>query len=139
HPRGGDARGVVRPPLRVRRPPPRRNQGAQAGAQTGRLRGRGSPARRGRSTTMAAMDARVVGRVAVALLAVVFTISGLRQAWADSPTVDEGVDLASGLTYWVHGDLRMSPEHPVLPKLLATAPALAAGPVVPKGSHWVDG
>lgn len=88
---------------------------------------------------MTAMDARVIGRLVVGLLAVVFTVSGLRQAWADSPTVDEGVDLASGLSYWVHGDLRMNPEHPVLPKLLSAAPALAAGPIVPEGPHWVDG
>ncbi|QYG93315.1 hypothetical protein HC251_13365 [Iamia sp. SCSIO 61187] len=85
------------------------------------------------------MDARVVGRLVVGLLAVVFTVSGLRQAWADSPTVDEGVGLASGLSYWVHGDLRMSPEHPVLPKLVSAAPALAAGPIVPKGTDWDDG
>ena len=32
HPRRGDVRGFFRPPLRVRRPPPRRDQGAKAGA-----------------------------------------------------------------------------------------------------------
>ncbi|MBV9951289.1 MAG: glycosyltransferase family 39 protein [Acidimicrobiia bacterium] len=78
-------------------------------------------------------------RVAVLALAVVFVASGLVQDWQDSPTVDEGVDLASGLAGWVRHDLRMNPEHPPLPKLLATLPALAARPIVPDDAAWRDG
>lgn len=80
-----------------------------------------------------------VGRAVVLLLGVIFLAGGLQQAWTDSPTVDEGIDLASGLSHWVHHDLRMNPEHPPLPKLLAVAPALAADPIVPKGPSWSDG
>jgi 4-amino-4-deoxy-L-arabinose transferase-like glycosyltransferase len=83
--------------------------------------------------------ARRWARLAVLALAVVFVASGLVQAWQDSPTVDEGVDLASGLTAWVRHDLRMNPEHPPLPKLLATLPALAARPIVPDDAAWRDG
>lgn len=81
----------------------------------------------------------VAARVALALVALAFTGAGLRQAWTDSPTVDEGVDLASGLSAWVHHDLRMAPEHPVLPRLLAALPALAADPIVPDDEAWRDG
>lgn len=81
----------------------------------------------------------LIGRVVVAFLAVVFVVAGLVQAWTDSPTVDEGVDLAAGLSHWVHHDLRMTPEHPPLPQLLAAAPALAAQPIVPKGPAWEEG
>lgn len=83
--------------------------------------------------------ALVLGRAVVGLLAATFVVAGLVQAWTDSPTVDEGVDLAAGLTAWVHHDLRMAPEHPPLPQLLAAAPALAAQPVVPRGEAWSDG
>jgi 4-amino-4-deoxy-L-arabinose transferase-like glycosyltransferase len=78
-------------------------------------------------------------RLAVMALAAVFVVSGLVQAWQDSPTVDEGVDLASGLAGWVRHDLRMNPEHPPLPKLLATLPALAARPIVPDDAAWRRG
>lgn len=81
----------------------------------------------------------VLARLALVALVVGFVGFGLRQAWTDSPTVDEGVDLASGLTHLVHRDLRMNPEHPALPKLLATAPALLADPIVPTDDAWRRG
>ncbi len=83
--------------------------------------------------------ALVAGRAVVGVLALVVVVAGLVQAWTDSPTVDEGVDLSAGLSHWVHHDLRMVPEHPPLPQLLATAPALAGQPIVPKGPSWEDG
>lgn len=83
--------------------------------------------------------ALVAARLALVLVALAFTGAGLRQAWTDSPTVDEGVDLASGLSAWAHHDLRMAPEHPVLPRLLAALPALAADPIVPDDAAWRDG
>jgi hypothetical protein len=78
-------------------------------------------------------------RLAVVAVAIVFVVAGLRQAASDSPTVDEGVDLAGGLSHLVHHDLRMSPEHPILPKVLAALPALAADPIVPRGESWREG
>ena len=58
---------------------------------------------------------------------------------AGRPTVDEGVDLAAGVSSWVHHDLRMSPEHPAWPKLVAGVPALAGRPIVPEGDSWREG
>ena len=98
-------------------------------------------ARRDRSASAAAAPparALLVGRVAVGVLLVVFVVAGLVQAWTDSPTVDEGVDLSSGLSHLVHHDLRSSPEHPPLPQVLAAAPALLAHPIVPQGEAWTQ-
>ena len=78
-------------------------------------------------------------RVLVGLAALTFVASGLIQAWRDAPTVDEGVDLAAGVSSWVHHDLRMSPEHPAWPKLVAAVPALAGHPIVPEGASWREG
>ena len=78
-------------------------------------------------------------RVVVALAALAFVASGLSQAWQDAPTVDEGVDLAAGVSSWVHHDLRMNPEHPAWPKLVAGVPALAGRPIVPEGDSWREG
>jgi hypothetical protein len=79
------------------------------------------------------------GHVVLALLAAAFLTIGLYEAAHDSPTVDEGVDLASGVTSLVRHDLRLSPEHPFLPKVLAAIPALAAQPVVPDTAAYRDG
>lgn len=49
----------------------------------------------------------------------------------DSQTFDEGVHLAAGVSYWVTGDFRLNPEHPVLWKLVAAAPVLLLRPDVP--------
>ncbi|MBI3115498.1 MAG: glycosyltransferase family 39 protein [Candidatus Kerfeldbacteria bacterium] len=49
----------------------------------------------------------------------------------DSQTVDEGVHLAAGVSYWRTGDFRLNPEHPVLWKLVAALPVLALHPTVP--------
>ena len=40
---------------------------------------------------------------------------------AGRPDRRRGVDLAAGVSSWVHHDLRMSPEHPAWPKLAAAA------------------
>jgi len=74
--------------------------------------------------------------VILGLLGLVFFVSGLQQANLDAPAVDEGVDVSSGVAAWVHRDLRMVPEHPVLPKAIAALPALLAHPIVPEGESW---
>ena len=78
-------------------------------------------------------------RVVLGLLVVAFLVVGLRQASQDAPTVDEGVDLSSGVTSLVRHDLRLVPEHPALPKALAALPALFAHPKVPKTAAYREG
>lgn len=82
---------------------------------------------------------RRAGQVVLAALAVAFLAIGLYEAAHDSPTVDEGIDIASGVTSLVRHDLRLTPEHPFLPKVLAAIPALAARPVVPDTAAYRDG
>jgi hypothetical protein len=77
------------------------------------------------------------------VLAAIFLATGLYQAAHDAPTVDEGVDVSSGVTSLVRHDLRMSPEHAALPKALAALPSLLAHPVVPdtkayRSGAWFD-
>src|SRR5690606_16014437 len=55
--------------------------------------------------------ARLAHRVVLAVLLVQFVAVGLWQARHDSLTVDEAVDVASGVTSLVRHDLRMNPEH----------------------------
>lgn len=75
----------------------------------------------------------------LAVLSVGFLAVGLHQAARDAPTVDEGVDVSSGVAALVEHDLRMVPEHPVLPKALAAVPTLLADPIVPKTAAWDEG
>jgi hypothetical protein len=77
--------------------------------------------------------------VALALLALQFVAVGLWQAAHDAPTVDEAVDVASGVTSLVRHDLRLNPEHGPLPKVLSALPALAARPIVPDGEAYRTG
>lgn len=77
------------------------------------------------------------------VLAVAFLAVGLQQAARDAPTVDEGVDLSSGVSALVDHDLRMVPEHPPVPKVVAALPALLAHPIVPhteayRSGDWFD-
>jgi 4-amino-4-deoxy-L-arabinose transferase-like glycosyltransferase len=78
-------------------------------------------------------------RVVLAVASVAFLAIGLRQASRDAPTVDEGVDVSSGLVAVVKHDLRMNPEHPVLPKAIASLPALLAHPIVPDTPAYRQG
>ncbi|MCB1030989.1 MAG: glycosyltransferase family 39 protein [Acidimicrobiales bacterium] len=73
------------------------------------------------------------------LAAVLFMAIGLHQGANDAPTVDEGVDISSGVAVLVRRDLRMNPEHPPLPKVLAAFPALLAKPIVPQSDAWERG
>ena len=69
-------------------------------------------------------------------LALLFVVVGLVEAWRDAPTVDEAVDIASGVTSVVRHDLRLNPEHGVLARILPAVPALFAHPIVPKGEAY---
>ena len=53
--------------------------------------------------------------------------------------MDEGTDLASGITALIRRDLSLTPEHPPLGNLLAALPALAAQPIVPDGPAYRNG
>ena len=82
------------------------------------------------------------GRTSLALLLVfgaVFLALGLQQAWADSPTFDEPVYVAAGISSLTTHDLRINPEHPPLAKALAALPALFAHPVIPHTAAWHRG
>ena len=72
-------------------------------------------------------------------LALVFAVMGLVEAWRDSPTVDESIDIASGVTSLVRHDLGLTPEHGVLTKVLPALPALAGQPIVPDGPAYQSG
>lgn len=73
------------------------------------------------------------------LVAAAFTAACLREAWLDSPTVDEPVYVASGVLIAVHQDLSFNQEHQPLPKAIAALPVLAARPAIPAGWSHVRG
>jgi 4-amino-4-deoxy-L-arabinose transferase-like glycosyltransferase len=54
-----------------------------------------------------------------------FQITSMRQ---EVQTVDEGVHLAAGVSYWLTSDYRLNEEHPPLAKLLAALPVVLAKP-----------
>jgi hypothetical protein len=80
-----------------------------------------------------------VGAVLLAVVALLYLGVGLWQAGHDTVTVDEAVDVSSGVATVVRHDLRLNPEHPPLPKVLSALPALVARPVVPDTPAWRDG
>lgn len=57
------------------------------------------------------------------LLILLFTVECFG-VLSDSQTIDEGVHLTSGISYWKTGTIALNPEHPPLIKLLAAAPLL---------------
>jgi hypothetical protein len=77
--------------------------------------------------------------VLLAVLALQFTTIALTEARRDSATVDEAVDVASGVTTVVRRDFRMNPEHGPLPKVLSALPALFARPIVPDDDTYRSG
>ncbi len=72
-------------------------------------------------------------------LSLQFAIVGLVESWRDSPTIDEPIYLASGLTTLTRHEFRFNVETGPLPKVLAALPALLAHPVIPKGASWDKG
>jgi hypothetical protein len=77
--------------------------------------------------------------VVLVLVSLAFLAVGLHQAGQDAPTVDEGVDVSSGVSALVRRDLRMVPEHPPLGRVVAALPALLANPIVPETDAWEEG
>jgi 4-amino-4-deoxy-L-arabinose transferase-like glycosyltransferase len=92
-----------------------------------------------RESTSLFTASRHVAFSVLALVSVQFLALGLVQAWRDSPTFDEMFHLAGGVTALTDHQLRVTPEHPPLPKVLAALPSLAAHPVVPHGETWRHG
>ena len=84
-------------------------------------------------------DAGWVLRGVLVVAVALYLVAGLRQAANDSPTVDEAVDVSSGVATLVRHDLRLNPEHAPLAKVLSAIPALFAQPVVPAGDSWRTG
>ncbi len=61
--------------------------------------------------------------VALGILLAMFAIE-VTTAVRESPTMDEGVHLSAGLSYWRTGDFRLNQEHPPLMKLVSAIPLL---------------
>ena len=93
----------------------------------------------GRAAVPAGRIPPVWRRSVLVVLSLLFFAVGMHQAGRDAPTIDEGVDVSSGVAALVLHDLRMVPEHPVLPKVVAALPALIAQPIVPETEAWREG
>ncbi len=72
--------------------------------------------------------------IVIILLALMLTIE-VTSSHQESQSIDEGVHLAAGLSYWRTGDFRMNPEHPPLLKLLASGPLIFTSTRLPL-EHW---
>lgn len=64
--------------------------------------------------------------MAVALLVLMAVLAG-GAALRESVTIDEVAHIGAGVSYLQKLDLRMNPEHPPLPKMLAALPLIARG------------
>lgn len=74
----------------------------------------------------------------LALLALMGTLQFL-SVRNEAGVFDEGIHLASGLSYWKTGDYRISPEHPPLGKMLCALPLLFMDVSLPLDSaSWRD-
>ncbi|MCU1353971.1 MAG: hypothetical protein JWM05_3180 [Acidimicrobiales bacterium] len=87
---------------------------------------------------MTPKDARPVltkaGRIGLLLASLAFIAISLRQAATDGATVDETTHVVSGYVALTHHDVRVSPQHPPLAKVLAVLPLLATHVDVPSTS-----
>lgn len=91
-----------------------------------------------RSSRRPGPSRRVAAWILVALSAQ-FLIFGLIEAWRDAPTFDEGFYVSGGVTALTRHQLRLTPEHGIIPKVMAGLPALAARPAIPNGQSWRQG
>lgn len=67
----------------------------------------------------------------------VFQLTSIR---GEVQTIDEGVHLAAGVSYWHTGDFRLNEEHPPLVKLLAALPVVLAQPSISYAiPSWQEG
>lgn len=60
----------------------------------------------------------------VAILLLIQLLLLVTSSLDENQTIDEGVHLAAGFSYWKTSDFRMNPEHPPLAKLIASVPLL---------------
>lgn len=74
--------------------------------------------------------------LAMAALTALFSVLAVREASNDSPTFDEPVNIAAGVTYLTRHDLRLNIEHPPLAKALEAIPVLLVHPRIPQGASW---
>ncbi|MEY2458933.1 MAG: hypothetical protein QOG30_763 [Acidimicrobiaceae bacterium] len=74
--------------------------------------------------------------IAMAALTALFSVLALREASNDSPTFDEPINIAAGVTYLTRHDLRLNIEHPPLAKAIEALPVLLAHPRIPDGAVW---
>jgi hypothetical protein len=75
-------------------------------------------------------------RVVLAVATVLFIGVALREAWTDGITYDEMYAMTSGLTGLTRHDLRATPQHPPLGKIVAGIPVLFLHPNIPSGAAW---
>lgn len=64
---------------------------------------------------------------AVAAVVVLHVLLLVRAAWSLSPTIDEPGHLASGISYWRQGHVKLYRVNPPLVRMIAALPAMAAG------------
>jgi len=75
----------------------------------------------------------------LAVLAVLFLVMGVSQARSDSMTFDEAPDLAGGLAAVVQRDAGITPEHGLLPRVIAGLAALPAREAIGRFKYLPDG
>ncbi|MFH1366718.1 MAG: glycosyltransferase family 39 protein [Patescibacteria group bacterium] len=77
--------------------------------------------------------------ICVIVLLAFFLGINLYLAATDSQTIDEGVHISAGYSYWLTGDFRINPEHPPLFKLLSAVPLLFYGLDLPiNDQSWAN-
>lgn len=72
---------------------------------------------------------RVICIITLLAIIAVFQLTSIRE---ENQTIDEGVHLAAGVSYWLTGDFRLNEEHPPLVKLISALPVVLAQPTI----HW---
>ncbi len=84
---------------------------------------------------------RLYHRQLITLLAVTGVLLATSSMRSKSLTYDELSHLTAGVTYWRTGDFRMTPDHPPLAELLATAPLLTMNLEMPppESPFWQHG
>src|SRR5690348_8379991 len=75
-------------------------------------------------------------RVVLAVVTLVFVGVALREAWTDGITYDEMYAMTSGVAGLTRHDLRATPQHPPLGKIVAGIPVLLLHPTIPRGAAW---
>ena len=89
------------------------------------------------------MDDGFPRKVRVSLVIALLSIMAVLQLTSireEVQTIDEGVHLTAGVSYWLTGDYRLNEEHPPLVKLLAAVPVLFSNPKIDfESPSWQNG